>query len=138
MSFRVYKGKTKIEYLPVTTSLALVKDTLVEGTSGLLAAADDNEEGAAILGVLVKTIATTDSDYATARRVGVRVPVERHVVWEADATGFTVGSTNELVEYGISDSGTVDQTNTTNDAFLVTEVLSATKVRGYLKINGAY
>ena len=138
MAFRVYKGKTKIEYLPVTTSLALVKDTLVEGTSGLLAAADDNEEGADIRGVLVKTIATTDSDYATARRVGVRVPVERHVVWEADATGFTVGSTNELVEYGISDSGKVDQTNTTNDAFLVTEVLSATKVRGYLKINGAY
>lgn len=138
MSFRVFKGKTKIEYLPVTTSLALTKDTLVEMTSGRVAAADDNEEGADIRGVLVKTIASTDSDYASARRVGVRVPVEKHVVWEADATGFTAGGTDEGVEYGISDSGTVDQTNTTNDAFLVTEVLSATKVRGYLKINGAY
>lgn len=138
MSFRVYKGKTKIEYLPVTTSLALTKDTLVEMTSGRVAAADADEAAVDIRGVLVKTIASTDADYATARRVGVRVPVERHVVWEADASGFTAGGTDEGVEYGISDSGTVDQTETTADSFLVTEVLSATKVRGYLKINGAY
>lgn len=138
MSFRVYKGKTKIEYLPVTTSLALTKDTLVEMTSGRVAAADADEVAAEIRGVLVKTIASTDSDYASARKVGVRVPVERHVIWEADATGFTAGGTDEGVEYGISDSGTVDQTETTADCFLVTEVLSATKVRGYLKINGSY
>lgn len=138
MSFRVYKGKTKIEYLPVTTSLALTKDTLVEMTSGRVAAADADEVAAEIRGVLVKTIASTDSDYASARKVGVRVPVERHVIWEADASGFTAGGTDEGVEYGISDSGTVDQTDTTNDVFLVTEVLSATKVRGYLKINGSY
>ncbi len=138
MSFRVYRGKTKVVPMPVTTSTALVRDTLVEGTSGRIAGADADEVAADIRGVLVRTIASTDSDYASARLVGVRVPVERHVVWEADATGFTAGGTDELVEYGISDSGTVDFAETTADAFLVTEVLSATKVRGFLKINGAY
>lgn len=138
MAFKVYKGRTKVVYLPVTTSTALAKDTLVEITSGRIAGADADEAAADIRGVLVKTIASTDSDYASARRVGVRVPLDRHVVWEADASGFTVGGTDEGVEYGISDSGTVDQTETTADSFLVTEVVSATKVRGFLKINGAY
>lgn len=138
MAFIPYKGKVKTVYLPVTTSTALAKGTLVEFTSGLLAAADDGESAADVRGVLGKTIASTDSDYATARRVPVIVPVERHVVWEADATGFTVGGTDEGAEYGISDSGTVDQGDTTADVFIVTEVISSTKVRGFLKINGAY
>lgn len=137
MSLIVYRGKTKTVYLPVTTSTALVKDTLLEITSGRVAAADADETSN-ISGTLVKTIATTDADYATARLVGVRVPTERHVIWEADATGFTAGGTDEGLEYGLSDSGTIDQTETTAKAFLVTEVVSATKVRGYLKINGSY
>lgn len=138
MAFRVYRGKTKTVPMPVTTSTALAKDTLVEFTSGRIAGADADETADAIAGVLVKTIASTDADYASARMVGVRVPVEKHVIWEADATGFTAGGTDEGVEYGISDSGTVDQTETTAKAFKVIEVVSATKVRGYLKINGSY
>lgn len=122
----------------MTTSLALVKGTLVEFTSGRIAAADADETADNIVGVLGKTIATTDSDYASAKLVPVEVPTERHVIWEADATGFTAGGTDEGVEYGISDSATVDQTETTAKAFKVMQVVSATKVRGYLKVNGAY
>ena len=132
--FRVYRGKVKQDWFPVTTSTALTKDTLLEFTSGLLAAADDNDT--AIAGILVATIATTDSDYATARQVPVIVPMERHVVYEADASGFS--ATDIGGEFGISDSGTVDQSDTTNKVFLVTDFISATKVRGYMKINGSY
>lgn len=135
MAFKLYKGLTKTEQFPVTTSTALAQDTLVEFTSGLIAAADDNDT--ALAGVLVKTIASTDSDYATARKVGVVVPVERHVVWEADGTG-TFAATDIGGEFGISDSATVDKSDTTNKVFLVTEFISASKIRGYLKINGAY
>lgn len=138
MSFRKYQGATKKVWLPMTTSLALLKGTLVEFTSGRIAAADADEAGDAIVGVLGKTIASTDTDYATARLVPVEVPTERHVMWEADATGFTAGGTDEGVEYGISDSATVDKTETTAKAFKVMQVVSATKVRGYLKVNGAY
>jgi len=138
MAFRVYRGKVKVVPMPVTVSTALTKDTLVEFTSGRIAAADADEAADNIIGTLVKTIASTDSDYATARKVGIRVPTERHVIWEADATGFTVGGTDEGVEYGISDSGTVDFTETTAKAFKVIEVVTATKVRGYLKVDGAY
>lgn len=137
MAFKHIRGLTKTEYFPVTTSTALAINTLVEFTSGFIAGADADETAGGVRGVLGKTIASTDADYATSRVVPVIVPVEKHVVWEADATG-TFAATDIGVEYGISDSGTVDKAETTTVHFLVTEFISATKVRGYLKINGSY
>lgn len=138
MAFKKFKGKTKTEWFPVTASTALAKGTLVEFTSGLIAAADADETAGGVRGVLAKDIVATDADYATsARKVPVLVPVEKHVVWEADATG-TFASTDIGVEYGISDSATVDKAETSTVHFLVTEFVSASKVRGYLKINGSY
>lgn len=137
--FRVKEGRKKTVYLPMTASLALIKGTLVEFTAGRIAAADADETADNIAGILGKTIAITDADYAVGGRlVAVIVPVERHVVYEADALGFTVGGTDEGIEYGLSDSGTVDQTETTAKSFKVTKVLAATKVEGYLKVNGSY
>jgi len=137
MSFKLHKGKTRIEWFPVTTSTTLAADSLVEFTSGLIAAADADETAGGVRGVLVKAIASTDDDYATARKVAVRIPVEKHVVWEATGTGTFV-ATDIGVEYGISDAVTVDKAETSTVHFLVTEFISATKVRGYLKVNGSY
>lgn len=137
MAFKVVKGKTKIIWLPVTPSTALAADSLVEATSGLLAAADDNEAAADIRGVLVKAIAATDSDYAASRKVAVRVPAEKHVVWEADTADTYVEATHCGVECGIVDASNLDLDDTTNDAFLVTGG-AGTKVQGFLKINGSY
>jgi len=137
MAFKLIKGHTRIEWLPVTVSTALSADSLVEATSGYLAAADDNEAAADIRGVLVKAIAATDSDYATARKVAVRVPSQKHCVWEADTADTYVQATHGGVEVGIADASTVDLDDTTNDAFLVISG-SGTKVQGYLKINGSY
>lgn len=137
MSFKLYKGKVKTEWFPVTTSTALSRHTLVEFTSGLIAAADADETAGGVRGVLNKTIASTDADYAVSRKVPVLVPVERHCVWEADGTGTFV-ATDIGVEYGISDSATVDKAETSTVHFLMTEFLSASKIRGYLKVNGSY
>ncbi len=137
MSFIKHKGKTKKVWLPVTPSTALVKGTLVEFTSGKLAAADADEAAEAIVGVLAKTIATTDTDYALDRLVPVEVPVEKHVEWLADGTG-TFAATDIGTEFGISDSATVDKAETTADAFKMTGFVNAAKIIGYLKINGSY
>ena len=135
MAFKHVKGKTRIEWLPVTVSTVLAQDSLVEWTSGYLAAADDNDTD--IAGVLVKAIAATDADYATARLVGVRIPVERHVVWEADTADTYVQATHAGVECGIVDASNLDLDDTTNDVFKVIGG-SGTKIRGYLKVNGSY
>lgn len=135
MAFRKVKGKCRVEWLDVTVSTALAANSLVEWTSGFLAAADDNDTDVA--GVLVKAIASTDDDYATARQVAVLVPIERHVVWEADTADTFVAATHRGVECGIVDASNLDLDDTTNDVFRVISG-SGTKVRGYLKINGAY
>lgn len=135
MSFIKIKGKTKVEWLDVTASTALSKNSLVEWTSGFIAAADDNDTD--IAGVLLKEIASTDDDYADARKVPVLVPVERHVVWEADTADTFVAATHRGVECGIVDASNVDLDDTTNDVFKVISG-SGSKVRGYLKVNGAY
>lgn len=123
-------------WLPVHTSTAFTKDTIVEIASALVDPADDNDT--ALAGVIPSAIASTDANYATARKVGILVPVERHVVWEIDTGGSFAAGTDEGGEFGISDAGTLDHSDTTNKVFLVTQVVSATKVRGYLKVNGSY
>ena len=136
MSVKHISGKIKMVHLDMTPSLALTRDTLVEITSGLVAAADDND--VALSGVIQHTIATGDSDYADSRKVPIAVPVERHVVWEIDTDDTLVDTTHQGGEYGIVDSGKIDVDDVTNKVFLVTEVVSTSKARGYLKINGSY
>lgn len=137
MAFKLYKGLTKTEQLPVTPSTVLPADSLVKFTSGLLVASGADPAAGSVRGVVVKAITAADADYASSRRIGVQVPVERHVVWEADGTGTFV-ATDIGAEFGVSDGSTVDKAETSTVHFLVTEFLSATKVRGYLKINGSY
>ncbi len=135
MAIKIYKGKVKTEWLPVTVSTAFTKNTLVKMTSGYVAVADDNDT--ALAGIIQKTIASTDSDYATARKVGVTVPRERHVIYDfTGQSGFA--ASNIGGEFGISDAGTLDVSDTTNKVFLMTEYIDPTHVRGYLKINGSY
>lgn len=139
MAFVKVRGRTKKEWLPITPSTALAKGTLLEWTSGLLAAADDNETADLLAGVLAKDIAATDADYAQSRLVPVEVPTERHVEWEADTADTFVQATHGGVECGIVDSGNIDLDDTTNDVFRPLKPgRAALKVIGHLKINGAY
>ena len=90
MAIKVYRGKTKILQLPVTTSTVLAADSLVMFTSGLLVAYTAAVAANLMVGTTVKAIAATDTDYATARLIAVRVPVEKCVEWEADFTATLV------------------------------------------------
>ena len=137
MAFLRYKGKTKTEWFPVTTSTALSKNTLVEFVSGLIEGADTDESAINVVGVLGKTIASTDSDYASSRMVPVIVPVEKHVEWIADGTG-TFAATDIGTEFGLSTSGVVDKAETTTVCFKMTGFISASKIIGWIKFNGSY
>ena len=141
MSFIKFKGKTKFIYVPVTTSTAFSAGALVSlGGSGLLTVVLDNAK--TFLGVIRHAIASTDTDYATARLVEVEVPIEKNVVWEADATAATFVAADIGSEFGVSSSLLVDRTDTTNNVFKVLEVVSSSKIRGFLKTGsqsgGAY
>jgi len=137
MAFILRQGQVKTMYLPVTTSTAFTKDTLVTITSGLVAAATSGTASADIVGVIRKTIASTDTDYATSRLVPVDVPVERFTVWEGDITATAV-STDVGVEVDLTNAGTVNRGATSVKAVRMNKFISATKGLFWIKFQGAY
>lgn len=134
--FILRQGKVKTMLLPVTTSTAFTKDTLVTFSSGLLVAVTSSTASADIVGVIRKTIASTDSDYATARLVPVDVPVERFTVWEGDTASAVVSDIG--IETDLTDAGTVNRGATSVKAVRMNKRLSATKGLFWIKFMGAY
>lgn len=137
MAFQVSKGKTKEVALPVTASTAISAGALLTFSSGRLVAATAGTTAANIVGVLKKTIAATDDDYASTRDVSVIVPVERHVEWEADVTSGLVAADVGL-EQDLTDASTVNRGASSVDIVKCQKVLSSTKGIFLVKINGSY
>ena len=137
MAFIKHRGKTKFVYLPVTTSTAITKGTLLTFSSGLLIAATSSTAAADIVGVIRHTIASTDTDYATARLVEVEVPVERMTEWTADVTSGLVAA-DILKEVDLTDGATVNRGASSIKAVRCSAVLSTTKGLFYVKFLGSY
>jgi len=126
MSMKWVKGRTKVVFYPKAASTAFSKDSLVyfNGSGEIIPA--DSTSGDHI-GIILKAIASTDSDYASKTLVPVEVPQEPQCELEADATGLTaakVGTTMDL-----TDASTVDGANASKDAVTLVKYYSATKGR---------
>ena len=119
-------------WLPVTVSTVLSADSLVAWDSGYLIAATSTSAPTIIAGVLVKAITAADSDYATARLVAVRVPIEENVIWEGDVTSGLVVADRGLYQ-DLTDALTVDRTASSYDVVQCVKVVSTTK--GYFILN---
>ena len=137
MAFVRKRGKVKTIHLPVTPSTALTLNTIVKFSSGKLIAATTGDGPTGLIGLVKKTIASTDSDYASDRLVPVEVPVEKHVEYELAVDG-NLAATDLGTEYDLQDAGTVDHDATTDKIFLITKYISATKAWGFIKFNGSY
>lgn len=131
MAIKLYKGKTKFMWLPVTTSTAISINALVGWSSGRLVPANNTMAGSAIMGTIRHAIASTDSDYATARLVEVQVPVEKNVVWECDVTtaaALTSTDQGEFHDLTTTDDGTGVATGSSSiDVAFCVGFISATK-----------
>jgi hypothetical protein len=136
MAFTRYRGKTKTVWLPVTVSTAFTKGDIVSYSSGELIAATSGTTALSHAGVIKKTIAATDSDYADARLVPVEVPVEKNVEWKAPVTsGLVAADVGLLVD--LTDAGTIDRTASTIDAAQVKSVISTTEGTFILNLGGS-
>lgn len=138
MAFKVKAGKVKTVWLPVTASTAITRGTIVTGASGLLVAATSATTPVLMEGVLDKTIATTDADYATSGRlVPVLVPIEKNVLWEGDVTSGLV-STDIGIEYDLTDGANVNRAATSVKVVKPVQVISTTKGLFYVKLGASY
>lgn len=138
MAFKPSSGQFKTVWLPVTASTAIARGALVTFSSGKLVAAGAATASLAIVGILDKTIAATDADYATdSRLVPVLVPTERYTVCEADVTSGLVVADIGL-EQDLTDASTVNRAATAVDVVRCVGVISTTKGLFNVKFSGSY
>ncbi len=117
-------------YFPKTASLAMVAGDMTILTTGEIALATATDEN--IVGILRKTIASTDSDFASTTLVPIEVPVELNVEWEfvadGDLTAAMLGLYRDLI-----DENTVDgNDDTSGSQIVVTRFISATEGWGII------
>lgn len=130
-------SRLKDQWLPVTPSTALSKNSLVTFTSGKLVAATAGTASVDLIGIIEKAIVSTDADYALDRLVPIKIPMGRHFLVEAD---FTTGllATDVGAEVDLTDASTINRGANSVKVAKVIRRLSATKGYVWLKLNGAY
>jgi len=127
-----YKGKFHIEWYPVTVSTAFAFGDMVTilntvaGAGTLAKVADGSTR---VLGLIQQTIASTDADYAVARKVPVLIG-DTDSEFLADVATGSAAATDVGEMIGFDDEANVDVTDYTEGQFLITGVVSSTKVIG--------
>ena len=137
MAFLKKQGKTKFMYFPVLVSTEMDAGSLmyVDTSVGTVTVSTTTSAGAVTVGVLRDTIASTDSDYATARTVAVEVPVEKYVIWEGDVTASL--ATTDIGKFlDLTNAYTVNPSDSAYDIVQCTKYISTTKGEFILNIGG--
>ena len=126
MALILYRGLTKTIWFPRPASQAFTKGALVyTNTSGQVIPADATS--ARHVGVIKRTVVSTDDDYATEDvLVPIQVPIERWVEWRV-LTASAVAD-DILEEIDLTDSVTANRGASSKDALLVTRFVSATEL----------
>jgi hypothetical protein len=126
-------GRTKIMYWPWTTGQITAKGGLVVFSSGKLIPATSSTESGQTAGVAIKAITATDTEYATQSNLGVEVPIEKYVEWEADVTA-TLAATSRGLHCDLTDQSTVNAGASSLDICWISKFISTTKAWVVLNI----
>lgn len=127
-----YRGKFHVEWYPVTVSTEFDYNdmvTILSTAAGVGTLAKVADGSTFVLGLIQQTIASTDSDYATARKVPVLVG-DADAEYLADVATGSAATTDIGEMIGFDDEANVDVTDYTEGQFKVTDVISTTKVVG--------
>ncbi|OGG65122.1 hypothetical protein A2Z56_02425 [Candidatus Kaiserbacteria bacterium RIFCSPHIGHO2_12_45_16] len=120
----------KIEAYKKTASTAFAFGDVVTVSSGLLVKATASTARTAILGLIQRTVLSTDADYASETAVPVLVLDQNPEEFLADVgTGSAVQSMVGGV-YDLKDENELDVNAQTIKCFRITKIISTTKVVG--------
>ena len=122
-----FRGKFHTEWYPKVVSTAFALNDLVYlDSNGYLTPAVDGSNIVA-LGLIQKTVAATDSDYASATMVPVLVG-DKDAEFLCDVSTGTAAITDQGEWIDIDDANSVDVSASTYDIFFVTKFISTTQV----------
>lgn len=122
-----YKGKFHVEWYPKVASTAFAMNDMVYlDANGYLTPAVDGAN-IVVVGLIQKTIAATDTDYASTTKVPVLVG-DKDAEFLCDVSTGTAAQTDVGEWIDIDDEDSVDVSASTYDIFFVTKFVSATQV----------
>jgi len=110
MSLVPYRGKFAIRYIPKTASTAFTEGdmvTVLNSASGVGTLALATSSSPSVLGIIKKTIASTDSDFASTTKVPVQVAANLTAEWKA-LTSANGGQTEVGQFVDVVDEDTLD------------------------------
>lgn len=128
MAFVRNTGLTKVMWFPKAASTANTAQCAAkfDGSGHVIPSVSTD---ATILGVFLRGVASTDTDYANNTLVPIEVPVEKAVEWIADVENSgTATAANVGVTYDLNDSLGINLSGTSHNPVTVTRFISATKV----------
>jgi hypothetical protein len=136
MSFYPIKGKWDVMYFRKVASTAFKPNNLVAfetngGAGDPIEPADASDT--AILGIGMKAVASTDSDYASNTRIPVLVPAGKTSEMECDDVDGTLVVADEGLQVDLSNAESVNRAASSTDVLVCTKFISATK--GHFVIN---
>lgn len=125
MAFLRASGEPNIEYHEKTASTAFnVGDLVYDGGSRYILPADATSGDH--IGICMKKVASTDSDYASATKIPVDVAAENDI-FEVDCGGAaTAALLGTFID--LTNAYTADEANSNKDALLVVGIISASKI----------
>jgi len=132
MSFYPASGDWDVKYFRKVASTAFTANNLVAfETNG--AAGDPIEPADAsdtkLLGIGIKKVASTDSDYASNTRIPVLVPRNKSSEMECDTVSGTMVVDDEGLEVDLTDAASANRAASSTDVLVATRFISATKGR---------
>ena len=132
MAFFPASGEWDVKYFRKVASTAFTANNLVAfetngGAGDPCEPADASD--AAIIGIGIKTIASTDSDYADNTRIPILVPRNKAAEMECNDVDGTLVIADEGLEVDISNAESANRSASSTDVLAVTRFISATKGR---------
>jgi len=132
MSVYPVSGRWGIVYYRKKASTAFTANNFVAfETDG--AAGDPIEPADAsdttLLGIGLKPVASTDSDYADNTRIPVAVPLDKEAELECDDVDGTMVIADEGLKVDLTNAESVDRAASTTDVLTATRFISTTKGR---------
>lgn len=132
MSFYPINGEWDVKYFRKKASTAFTANNLVafetNGTAGdPIEPADSSDTQ--ILGIGIKTVASTDSDYASNTRIPVLIPRSKTSEMECDTVAGTMVVTDEGLEVDLTDAASANRAASSIDVLTATRFISTTKGR---------
>lgn len=129
-------GEVEINnYVAPASTVFAFNDVVTRDANGKLAKATASTPRSELLGLIQKTVLSTDSDYASDKVVAV-LEFNEESIFEADVDTGTALSTMVGKRFDLNDADGINVNVQAQKVFQISKILSTTKVRGKIITSG--